>query len=161
MRAVGVTHRVDGVLSFFYGRRNWDFHPHPHTQTSVCTPPPLWFRGGGGAHLLEREGVGESQFERWDRYCGTLGIQYMSMYFWSSIFLLWPPPYYPADSLYNDDVTAYIFYVRSQKMYSMCVCRTERSPAIAVDRQVGTKIFIFKYLRKNFAENIPRITNWK
>ncbi len=33
----------------------------------------------GGAHSLAGEGVGESQFGRGDRHCGTLGIY--GMYF--------------------------------------------------------------------------------
>ncbi len=39
---------------------------------SMCLwlPPPLWCRGGG-THSLAGEGVGESQFGRWDRHSGT------------------------------------------------------------------------------------------
>ncbi len=48
--------------------------PTPHPKASVS--PPLWFRGGG-AHSLAREGVGESEFRRWDIRCGTLYIQYV------------------------------------------------------------------------------------
>jgi hypothetical protein len=42
--------------------------PPPHTQASVI--PLLWFRGERPTGL--REGVGESQFRRRDRHCGTL-----------------------------------------------------------------------------------------
>jgi hypothetical protein len=39
--------------------------PHP-------PPPPLWFEGGGRAHSLAGEGMGESQFRRRDIHCGIL-----------------------------------------------------------------------------------------
>jgi hypothetical protein len=39
--------------------------PNPHPQASVPSPPLV---PGGGAHLLAREGVGESQFRRGDRH---------------------------------------------------------------------------------------------
>ncbi len=42
-------HRVDRVLCFFSSRRNWD----DPTRRRVC-PTPLWFRGEGHTHLLER-----------------------------------------------------------------------------------------------------------
>ncbi len=67
------THRVGRVLSFFSSRRNWDSpNATPHPQASVPAPhhPVL----GGGAHLLAREGLGESQFRRGDIHCGTLYI---------------------------------------------------------------------------------------
>jgi hypothetical protein len=44
--------------------------PQPLTRRRVC-PPPLLVPGGE-AHSLAREGVGESQFRRGDKYCGTL-----------------------------------------------------------------------------------------
>jgi hypothetical protein len=56
-------HRVGRVLSFFSTRRNCD--------SAHSSPAPLWFQGGG-AHSLERQGVGESQFRRGDVHCGTL-----------------------------------------------------------------------------------------
>ena len=40
--------------------------PTPHPQARMPSPP--WFRGKGG------EGVGESQFRRWDIRCGVLCI---------------------------------------------------------------------------------------
>jgi hypothetical protein len=43
-------------------------NPYPHASVS-----PLWFRGEG-AHSLERERVGESQFRRGYIRCGTLYI---------------------------------------------------------------------------------------
>ncbi len=47
---IGLTNRVDRVLSFFSSRPNWD--PHILTRRRVCPPLPLV--GGGGS----REGVG-------------------------------------------------------------------------------------------------------
>jgi hypothetical protein len=47
--------------------------PQTLTRRREC-PPPLVPGGGGGAHSLAREGVGESQFRRWDIHCGTLYI---------------------------------------------------------------------------------------
>jgi hypothetical protein len=49
--------RVGRVLSFFSIRRNWD-SPNPLPRMRVCPPPPPVL--GGGAHLLAREGLGES-----------------------------------------------------------------------------------------------------
>ncbi len=51
--------------------------PPPRLQASV--PTSLWFRGGGGAHSLAREGVGEFYFIRGDIHfaLGTLYILYM------------------------------------------------------------------------------------
>ncbi len=46
--------------------------PHLLTRRRVCTLHP--FGCGGGAHSLAGQGVGESQFGRGDRHCGTLGI---------------------------------------------------------------------------------------
>ncbi len=66
-------HRVGGVLSFFSIRRNWT-PPTPHPLASV--PPPPFGSGGRGAHSLEREGMGESQFRRRDIHCGTLSPFY-------------------------------------------------------------------------------------
>ncbi len=64
------THRVSRVLSFSpvvgIGL------PQPLTRRRVAPPPPLVL--GGGAHSLAREEVGESQFRREDRHCGTLYI---------------------------------------------------------------------------------------
>jgi hypothetical protein len=51
----------------FSSRRHWD-SPNP-SPTGECAPSPLV--PGGGAHSLAREGLGESQFRRWDIYCGT------------------------------------------------------------------------------------------
>jgi hypothetical protein len=46
--------------------------PHPITRRRVCTVyPPGW---GGGAYSFAGEGVGESQFGRGDKHCGTLGM---------------------------------------------------------------------------------------
>ncbi len=59
------------MLRFISSRRNWD-SPTPHPQASVPPPPQFW--GGGGAHSLAREGLGESQFRRGDIHCGTLYI---------------------------------------------------------------------------------------
>jgi hypothetical protein len=58
-------HRVGRVLSFFSSRRNWGSHTSSPEQASVTLSLPL---GSGG------EGVGEFQFRRGDRHCGTLGI---------------------------------------------------------------------------------------
>jgi hypothetical protein len=63
MPVVG-SHREDIVLGFFSSR------PPPNRQASVS--PPF---GSGGTHSLAEEGVEEgSQFGRWDKHCGTLGI---------------------------------------------------------------------------------------
>jgi hypothetical protein len=43
----------------------------PLTRRRVCPPPPVL---GGGAHSLEREGLGESQFRRGGIHCGSLYI---------------------------------------------------------------------------------------
>jgi hypothetical protein len=45
--------------------------PPPHPQASVL-PHPLG--RGGRAHSLAGEGLGESQFRRWDIHCGALYI---------------------------------------------------------------------------------------
>jgi hypothetical protein len=63
-------HRVGRVLGFISSLPNWD-SPTP-SPSGECAPPP--FGSGGGAHLLAREGVGESQFRRGDIHCGTLYI---------------------------------------------------------------------------------------
>jgi hypothetical protein len=65
-------HKVGRVIIFFTSRRNWD-SPNP-SPVGECAPPPVL---GGGAHLLEREGLGEPQFRRGDIHSGTLYIQYM------------------------------------------------------------------------------------
>jgi hypothetical protein len=59
----------------------------PHSRQSAklflqssagdCAPLPLV--QGGGAHWLAREGVGESQFQRWDIHCNTLMYMYFVM----------------------------------------------------------------------------------
>ncbi len=51
--------------------------PHSLTCRRVC-PPPL-VQGGRSTHSLAVEGVGESQFRRGDRHCGTIGVN--PMYF--------------------------------------------------------------------------------
>jgi hypothetical protein len=38
----------------------------------------LWWGGGGGAHSLAGDGVGESQFRRGDIHCGTLFMYFVS-----------------------------------------------------------------------------------
>jgi hypothetical protein len=53
----------------FSSRRNWD-SPNP-SPAGECAPPLV---PEGGAHSLEREGAGESQFQRGDVHCGTLYI---------------------------------------------------------------------------------------
>ncbi len=63
---VRCNHRVGRVLSLSPGRWNWD--PHPLTRRRVW-PPHFGSRGGGHAHSLEWEGVGESQFRRGDILC--------------------------------------------------------------------------------------------
>jgi hypothetical protein len=49
--------------------------PKPLTLRRVC-PPPSSVLGGGANSLAAREGLGESQFRRGDRHCGTLYITY-------------------------------------------------------------------------------------
>jgi hypothetical protein len=66
-------HRVGRVLSFISSRRNWDF-PNPSPAVE-CVPPP-GYAGRGTAHSLAREGLGESQFRRWDIHCGTPSLIY-------------------------------------------------------------------------------------
>jgi hypothetical protein len=65
---VGAQSRQSAKL--FSSRRNWD-SPNP-SPAGECAPPPSgsW----GGAHLLAREGVGQSQFRRGDMLCGTIYI---------------------------------------------------------------------------------------
>jgi len=67
---VQITSRQSAKLfSSRSSRRNWDSpNPSPAGETAPspageCAPSP-WFRGGGGAHSLAREGLGESQFRR-------------------------------------------------------------------------------------------------
>jgi hypothetical protein len=48
-------------------RRNWD-SPN-HSLASECAPPP---RKGGGANSPAGEGLGESQFRRFDKKLSTL-----------------------------------------------------------------------------------------
>ncbi len=61
-------HRVGRVLSFLSSRWNWD--SPTSSPAGECAPPfGFW---GRGAHLLAREGVGESQFRRGDIHRGTL-----------------------------------------------------------------------------------------
>jgi hypothetical protein len=58
------------VLSFFSSHRSWDcLTPSP---AGGCVSPPLV--QGRGKQSLVGEGVGESQFLRGDKPCGTLGI---------------------------------------------------------------------------------------
>jgi hypothetical protein len=47
--------------------------PHP-PPAGECAPPPAFGSGGGGAHSLAGEGLGESQFRRGDIHCGTLCV---------------------------------------------------------------------------------------
>jgi hypothetical protein len=68
-------HRVDRVPSFFSSRRNWDC-PNP-SPAGECAPPPVL---GGGAHLLAREGLGESKFRRGDIHRGTLYMYVLCEY---------------------------------------------------------------------------------
>ncbi len=58
----------------FSCRHKWD-SPNA-SPAGECPPPPLVPEGG--ANSLAREGVGESQFRRGDRHCGTL---YLRTYF--------------------------------------------------------------------------------
>jgi hypothetical protein len=58
------------VLSFSSNRRNWD-SPNPSPAGECAPPPPVL---GGGEHSLAREGLGESQFRRGDRHCGSLYV---------------------------------------------------------------------------------------
>jgi hypothetical protein len=75
-------YRVGRVRSFFSSRRNCD-SPTPHPQASV--PPPPLVRGGGGAHSLAGEGVGESQFRRGNIQCGTLKRYICTLWLASSL----------------------------------------------------------------------------
>jgi hypothetical protein len=65
---MGWSHRVDRVLGFFLVAK---LGP-PHSLTRRQCVPPLF--GSGGTLSLAGEGVGESQFGRVDKHCGTLGI---------------------------------------------------------------------------------------
>jgi hypothetical protein len=69
---------TDTVLCFFSSRPNWDPTPSPAGE---C-PSPLWFGGGGAHSSLAVEGMGESQFGRGDRHCGTLGTYVL---FWLTL----------------------------------------------------------------------------
>jgi hypothetical protein len=69
-------HRVDRVPSFFSSRPNLDFLTPSHAGKCVTHPLPIWFRGergGGAAHSLTGEGVGESQFGRGDNRVHEIG----------------------------------------------------------------------------------------
>jgi hypothetical protein len=70
----GLCHRVGSLLSFFASRRNWD-SPTPSAAGEFC--PFHWSGGGGGAHSLAGEGLGESQFRRGDIHCGVLYILWL------------------------------------------------------------------------------------
>jgi hypothetical protein len=59
-------YRVDRMLSFFSNRPHWGSPTSSHA--GLCTP--LVPRGGGT--LIRGRGVGESQFRRGGRHCGTL-----------------------------------------------------------------------------------------
>jgi hypothetical protein len=64
-----LAHRVGRVLCFFSSRRNWD-SPTPHPQACVPTHPLVRLGDGGGrAHSLAGEGLGESQFRRGEILC--------------------------------------------------------------------------------------------
>ncbi len=73
LTADGTIHSVGRVLSFFSSRRNWD-SPNPSPAGDCAHPPPPRLVPGGGVHSLAREGLGKSQFRRWDIHCGTLCI---------------------------------------------------------------------------------------
>jgi hypothetical protein len=71
-----VDDRVDRVLSFFSSRPNWD-SPTPSPAGKRALP---FGSGGEGIYSLAGEGVGEPQFQRRDRHCGTLGVYVFSLF---------------------------------------------------------------------------------
>ncbi len=75
-RPLTYTHRVLGI---FFSRANWG-HPNP-SPAGECVPSPFGSGEGGRlTHSLAGEGVVGSQFGRWDRHCGTLGIYVLCSY---------------------------------------------------------------------------------
>ncbi len=88
--------------AFSSSRRNWD---SPNPSPAGAGPPPPG--SGEWAHSLAREGVGESQFRRGDRHCGSLYVlcvysHHLFIFFRVTNKRCWqPPPPLPPLSLPN------------------------------------------------------------
>jgi hypothetical protein len=76
-------HRVYRVPGFLSYHPNW-VPPPPHPQESVVSPS-LGPRGETHSHA--GEGVGGSQFRRWDRHSGDIPLRYITVHYKHLIFL--------------------------------------------------------------------------
>ncbi len=104
-----INHRVDRVLSFSPDG-GIGTPPTPHPQATVPPPPPLV--SGREAHSLAREGMGESQFRRWDIQCGTLYICTLCHKLCMVLVLFWPKT--------TQAVGFGKFWSQSAKLFSSC-----------------------------------------